>query len=157
MFLVCYKGCRYTVCVNFFDERSSNIYGLHQNESHIDTTVTVGVYLIPTMKLFRHQVYLLALLLVASSILAGCDQTVPANQYQSELPAPLSLAEPVLAGGCPVGGIRLYHGLDYNHDGRLGIYERHHEELICNPTPLGVTPATGVALGKPKVQRPEDG
>jgi len=93
-------------------------------------------------------------------LISGCDQASPVNLYQKSLPQPLSQAEPLstlAAGGCSAGGLRLYHGLDFNGDGRLGIYERHHQEVICNPAPLTVTPSTGVALSKPKVKLPEDG
>jgi hypothetical protein len=99
-----------------------------------------------------------ALLGLAMLLLSGCDQGAPIDVHQKGLPQPLSQAEPLTslaAGGCATGGLRLYHGLDYNGDGKLGIYERHRQELICNPTPLAVTPATGVALSKPKAITPE--
>ncbi len=99
--------------------------------------------------------------IATAAILSACGPTAPNNPQQTDLPRPLSQAEPITslaAGGCAAGGLRLYHGLDYNGDGRLGVYERHREETICNPAPLGITPATGVALGKkPKVALPEGG
>ncbi len=102
----------------------------------------------------------MALCIACLTLLAGCGRPVPGNQYQDSLPQALSLAEPVeeVAGNsCSAGGFRLFHGLDYNGDGRLSVFERHHEELICNPSPLEATPTTGIALGKPKAPRPEDG
>ena len=95
-----------------------------------------------------------------AAMLGGCGSTAPDDPQQTALPQPLSQAEPITTlatGGCAAGGLRLYHGLDYNGDGRLGIYERHRVETICNPAPLAVTPGTGVALGKPKMELREGG
>ncbi len=94
------------------------------------------------------------------SLLSACDQGSPVNLHQKSLPQPLSQAETLTslaAGGCVAGGLRLYHGLDFNGDGKLGIYERHRQEIICNPSPLDTTSSNGVALSKPKTPLPEDG
>ena len=110
------------------------------------------------MKAPSHLARKAALLGATMILLSGCDQGTPVDVHKKGLPQPLSQAEPLAslaASDCATGGLRLYHGLDYNGDGKLGIYERHRQELICNPSPLGVTPATGVALSQPKVATPE--
>ena len=99
--------------------------------------------------------------IATAAILSACGPTAPNDPRQTALPHPLTQAEPITslaAGSCATGGLRLYHGLDYNGDGRLGVYERHREETICNPAPLGIPSATGVALGKkPQTALPEGG
>jgi len=51
---------------------------------------------------------------------------------------------------CATGtGIRVIHGLDYNHDGRLGPYERRHQDIVCNPTPEAPTGKAVAALPFP--------
>ena len=99
--------------------------------------------------------------IAVATMLSACGLATPDDPQQSELPRPLSQAEPIAslaAGGCAAGGLRLYYGLDYNGDGHLGVYERHREETICNPAPLENSPATGVALSKkPKISLPEGG
>ncbi len=98
--------------------------------------------------------------LTAIWLSSGCAPSAPTDPQTQNLPQPLSQAEPIpnlAAGSCAAGGLRLYHGLDYNRDGRLSVYERHREETICNPAPLDISPTNGVALGKPKVVLPEDG
>jgi hypothetical protein len=92
--------------------------------------------------------------------LCGCSVESSVKNQMEKLPAALSQAVPLSTaslGNCATGGILIMHGLDFNGDGRLGPYEQHHEEIVCNPAPLGITPATGVALKTGKSRLPDDG
>ncbi len=80
----------------------------------------------------------LLLALFALPLLPACNHSrgpAAGRGAGAGLPASLTLvqAAPQAAVRCGGSGLRVVHGLDYDHDGRLGPFERLGEEVLCIP------------------------
>ncbi len=80
--------------------------------------------------------HLLPLLLLFSvmAFLPACRFSSP-TPPATELPQALTVvdAAPQAVARCGGSALRVVHGLDYDHDGRLGPFERLGVEVLCVP------------------------
>ncbi len=81
----------------------------------------------------------LLLLLSLLIYLPACKPLSP-DRSAAGLPQSLTVvdAAPQAAARCGGSALRVVHGLDYDHDGRLGPFERLGVEVLC--VPPGGTP-----------------
>lgn len=79
-------------------------------------------------------------LCIALSLLSGCHSSFSrsGDAPDANPPQVLTVVEEsgaTLSSACHSGtGMRIIHGIDYNHDGRLGPYERKRLDVICPPS-----------------------
>ncbi len=91
------------------------------------------------MKLKFHPLLTMTISAMLLSLLSGCGPSLSreAGNTDSNPPQVLTVVEEsdlAVSSSCASGaGMRIIHGIDYNHDGRLGPYERKRLDIICPP------------------------